>query len=65
MKWEKEVAKLASEFGRAVIKGKTHWKLVKPNHQPVFCSATPSDRYALNQIRRNLRRYENKEEGKR
>jgi hypothetical protein len=63
MKWEREVTKLASEFGRAVVKGRKHWKLVKPNHQPVFCSATPSDKNALNQIRRNLRRYSNPQKG--
>jgi len=62
-KWERELTELAAEFDRAVVKGKNHWKLVKPNHQPVFCSATASDHRALKQIRRDLKRHENKEEG--
>jgi hypothetical protein len=64
-KWDKELAQLAEEFDRAIVKGKKHYKLVKPGHQPVFAPSTPSDYRTLKNIRRDLKRYQNPEEGKR
>jgi hypothetical protein len=65
-KWEKEMAELAAEFGRAIVKTNGgHYKLVRPGSQPVFVSSTPSDFRTLKNTRRDLRRHDNREGGER
>ena len=34
-----------------------HWKVTKPGHRAVFIASSPSDHRALNNIRRDLRKF--------
>jgi hypothetical protein len=51
----KELAKEAEHQGWVItLRNNSHMKWTSPTGAVVFTSATPSDRNAINQIRRNL-----------
>lgn len=53
----REIAKLAEEAGwRVIYRNGGHLKWVSPTGQFFFSSSTPSDNYAIAQIKRDLRR---------
>jgi hypothetical protein len=43
---------------RAEVTGGTHYRLVGPRGQTVYCGTTPSDRRAIYEVRARLRRAE-------
>lgn len=53
---------LAQRFDRHVVQGKKHVKLVcnRGERATISCSLTPSDRNALRQVERDLRRCDEK-----